>query len=134
MVRVRPRPARSSPPPLRAVATLVLAVLAAVSGVLEVHPHAGGTVGDLAHHAAQGESIFLGASHPAAAPHVEPPGTEVPFRCPVCLLHFHSAGEAPERVAAGRPPEPPRLGTPSSEPRFSAAALQPGGTRGPPVR
>lgn len=119
---------------LRTAATLLLAVLAAATGTLEVHPHQGGPSGDLGHHAAQGESLLLGASHPAAAPHVEAVGTEVIFRCPVCLLHLHSAGEAPDRALPARPQGPPSLGAPSAETHVSAAALQPGGSRAPPVR
>lgn len=131
---------RTSPPgarrraPLRTAATLLLAVLAAVTGTLEVHPHRAALAGDLGHHAAQGESLLLGASHPAAAPHVEAAGAEVTFRCPVCLLHLHSAGEAPDRALPARPQGPPSLGALAPETSLSAAALPPGGSRAPPVR
>ena len=119
---------------LRTAATLALALLAAVTGSFELHPHQEGMGAGLGHHAAQGETLFAGASHPGAAPHMEPPGTEVTFRCPVCLLHLHSAGEAPARALPARPPSPSPLRAPSGEVLPSAATRQPGGSRAPPVR
>lgn len=119
---------------LRTAATLALALLAAATGSLELHPHREGMAADLGHHGAEGDTLFTGASHPGAAPHMEPPGTEVTFRCPVCLLHLHSAGEAPARALAARPPAPAPLRAPAGEVLPSAAARQPGGSRAPPAR
>lgn len=134
MKRPPPAPGPVRRARLRTAATLALALLATVTGSFEVHPHEEGLAADLGHHAAQGDTLLLGASHPGAAPHVEPPGREVTFRCPVCLLHLQSAGEAPARALAARPPSPSTLRAPSGVVLPSPAALQPGGSRAPPAR
>ncbi|HUP43008.1 MAG TPA: hypothetical protein VM599_07340 [Thermoanaerobaculia bacterium] len=105
-----------------------------MTGSFEIHPHQEGKAAELGYHAAQGDTIFAGASHPRAAPHMEPPGAEVTFRCPVCLLHLQSGGEAPARALPARPPSQSPLRAPSGEVLPAAATLQPGGSRAPPAR
>lgn len=130
-----PRPVQAAA--WRALATASLAVLAVLAGVADLHLHRGGTAGELVGHLGpvpeQGEPVFLGASHPGSAPHAERAGTEVHFRCPVCAQHLQAAHEAPDGAATGRVPPSSTLAAHAEAVFASAALLQPGGPRGPPV-
>jgi hypothetical protein len=130
------RPVR--PAPWRGLATAALAALAVLAGVADLHLHRGGTAGELVGHLGavpeQGEPLFLGASHPGSAPHAEAAGGEVHFRCPVCAQHLQSAHEAPDGAAGGRVPPSATLAGPPAPLLASAALLQPGGPRAPPLR
>lgn len=116
---------------------LLLALLLSVSFVatsFDLHPHA---AHDADHAIAAGADhgelpVFSGAAHPHQAPHVETSGQMVTFRCPVCLLHFQSLGDA-DRHAPGA-----RLPSATGRVRASTASLlrdplrHSGGSRGPP--
>lgn len=131
-----PRSAHAAP--WRVLATAVLAALAVVAGVADLHLHgdrAGGKgVGHLGAVSEPQETIFLGASHPAAAPHAESAGSESHFRCPVCALHLKAADEGTGDAFAGRVFPASALGGRPAAALASAVLLQPGGPRGPPSR
>lgn len=113
----------------------LLAALALVAGlgpVAEIHPHEG-LASDLAAHGSLGETVFVGASHPGSAPHVEPAGTETVFRCPVCVLHHQVADETPPRAVAARLPSPSDRPTVGRSRVPGAAPALPGGSRAPPA-
>jgi len=124
--------------PWRGLATAALAALAVLSGVADLHLHTGGAAGELVGHLGAapelGEPVFLGASHPHAAPHAEAAGTEVHFRCPVCAQHLKAAFEAPDGAATGWLPPASDVAAPAAVLAASAALLQPGGPRAPPLR
>lgn len=111
-------------------ALLVAATLA--TGV-ELHPHREVLGADLPHRGLQAETVSLGASHPAAAPHLEAVETEAAPRCPVCLLHLQNAGAAAGGAAAGFLPSPQGRLAPAAPVVARAAARLPGGSRAPPA-
>lgn len=131
-----PRPDRRRP--WRALTAAALAALAVLAGVADVHLHRGGAAGELVGHLGaapeQGEPVFLGASHPHSALHAEAAGTEVHFRCPVCAQHLQAGHEAPDGAATGRVPASATLAALPAPLLASAALLQPGGPRAPPLR
>lgn len=125
----RPLP---SPHRSRAFVMAALLAFATLATGVEVHPHRE-VLGSGLPHGLEGETISLGASHPASAPHLEAAGAQRTFRCPVCLLHLQSAGEASGEAVAGA--------ATSSGGRLAAAAPDlprgafrlPGGSRAPPA-
>lgn len=125
-------------PPWRPLAAAALAALAVLAGVADLHLHRGGAAGELVGHLGaapeQGEPAFLGASHPHSAPHAEATGGEVHFRCPVCAQHLQAAHEGPDGAATGWLPPASAVAAPAAVLLASAALLQPGGPRGPPLR
>lgn len=124
--------------PWRPLGLFALALLAVLAGVADLHLHDEGPAGELVGHLGavpeQGETLFLGASHPASAPHAESAGTEITFRCPVCALHLQAADEASADSLAGRVDPTAALGGRPGPALASAALLQPGGPRAPPSR
>lgn len=131
-----PRPAPRLPWHL--LGTAVVAALVVLAGLADLHLHgespAGEALGHLGADPEQGETVFLGASHPAEAPHAESAGTETHFRCPVCALHLQAADEARGDALVGRVLPSSILGGRAERARVSTPLLQPGGPRGPPLR
>ena len=122
------------PGPLSALLLGLLLSISVVATSFDLHSHA---AHDADHAIAAGADhgelpVFSGASHPHQAPHVETSGRMVTFRCPVCLLHFQSLGDA-DRHAPGA-----RLPSATGRVRASTASLlrdplrHSGGSRGPP--
>jgi hypothetical protein len=100
---------------------------------LDVHPHREVLSVDPGLAGMEGETVSLGAVHPAAAPHMEAAGAEATFRCPLCLVHLQSAGEALGETATAVTPLPDtRLAAP--EPALPRATSRlPCGSRAPPT-
>ncbi len=77
--------------------------------------------------------VYSGASHPNQAPHVEGSGRVVTLRCPLCLLHFQSLGDADLHAPGARlPAEPDRVRAPAAPLRRDPVRHF-GGSRAPPV-
>lgn len=129
----RPAPAgRVGLVPVLLVGLLLTFTLVATS--FDLHPHAAHdadhAVAAAAHHGDL--PVFSGASHPHQAPHVEGSGRIVTFRCPVCLLHFQSLGDADHYATGARVPTASGRVRAPAVPLRRAPVRHSGGSRAPP--